>query len=73
MNDGIFARFAIARVGVSGAYYHQQPAYSGCLACGPSRLGVTERAALQIFLPIYPQLSDEAVDRVVGEIRAFFR
>ena len=73
MNDGIFARFAIARVGVSGAYYHQQPAYSGCLACGPSRLGVTERSALQIFLPIYPQLSDEAVDRVVAEIRAFFR
>ena len=74
MNDGIFARFAIAQVGVSGAYYHQQPAYSGCLACGPSRLGVTERAAPQILsLPIYPQLSDEAVDRVVGEIRAFFR
>ena len=73
MNDGIFARFAIAQVGVSGPYYHQQPAYSGCLACGPSRLGVTERAALQIFLPIYPQLSDEAVDRVVAEIRAFFR
>ena len=46
----------------------------GCLACGPSRLGTTERAAPQILsLPIYPQLSDEAVDRDVAEIRALFR
>jgi len=53
---------------------HQQPAYSGRLACGPSGLGVTERAAPQILsLPIYPQLSDEAIARVIAEIRAFFR
>ena len=38
-----------------------------------SGLGVTERAAPQILsLPIYPQLSDEAVDRVIAEIRSFF-
>jgi dTDP-4-amino-4,6-dideoxygalactose transaminase len=36
-------------------------------------LGVTERAAPQILsLPIYPQLSDEAVERVIAEIRMFF-
>jgi dTDP-4-amino-4,6-dideoxygalactose transaminase len=53
---------------------HRQPAYSGRLACGPSGLGVTERAAPQILsLPIYPQLADEAVDRVIAEIRGFFR
>jgi dTDP-4-amino-4,6-dideoxygalactose transaminase len=62
----------------SGIHYpvpvHQQPAYSGRLACGPSGLGVTERAAPQILsLPIYPQISDEAVDRVIAEIRQFFR
>jgi dTDP-4-amino-4,6-dideoxygalactose transaminase len=52
---------------------HRQPAYGGRLACGPSGLGVTERAAAQILsLPIYPQLSDEAVDRVIARIRCFF-
>jgi dTDP-4-amino-4,6-dideoxygalactose transaminase len=52
---------------------HLQPAYSGRLACGPSGLGVTERAATQILsLPMYPQLRDATVDRVVEEIEAFF-
>jgi hypothetical protein len=61
----------------SGIHYpvpvHQQAAYSRRLACGPSGLGVTERAAPQILsLPIYPQISDESVDRVIAEIRSFF-
>jgi dTDP-4-amino-4,6-dideoxygalactose transaminase len=52
---------------------HRQPAYHGRLAAGPSGLGVTERAAPQILsLPMYPQLSDEAIERVIGEIRRFF-
>jgi dTDP-4-amino-4,6-dideoxygalactose transaminase len=52
---------------------HRQPAYDGRLAAGPSGLGVTERAAGQILsLPIYPQLSDEAVERIIAEIRRFF-
>jgi dTDP-4-amino-4,6-dideoxygalactose transaminase len=35
--------------------------------------GVTERAAAQILsLPIYPQLSDDAVERVIDEICRFF-
>jgi dTDP-4-amino-4,6-dideoxygalactose transaminase len=25
-----------------------------------------------LSLPVYPQLSDEAIDRVIAEIRAFF-
>ena len=71
-------REALQAAGIgTGIHYpvpvHQQPAYSGRLACGPSGLGVTERAAPQILsLPIYPQISDEAVDRVIAEIRAFF-
>jgi dTDP-4-amino-4,6-dideoxygalactose transaminase len=51
---------------------HRQPAYRGRLASGPSGLGVTERAAPQILsLPIYPQLSGAAADRVISEIRDF--
>jgi dTDP-4-amino-4,6-dideoxygalactose transaminase len=73
--DALRARLRAAGIG-TGIHYpvpvHQQPAYNGHLACGPSGLGVTERAAPQILsLPIYPQLSSEAVDRVVTEIRAF--
>jgi dTDP-4-amino-4,6-dideoxygalactose transaminase len=51
-----------------------QPAYSGRLDSGPSGLGVTERAAPQILsLPIYPQLANGAIDRVITAIRTFFR
>jgi dTDP-4-amino-4,6-dideoxygalactose transaminase len=34
---------------------------------------VTESVAAQILsLPIYPQLSDEAVERIIAETRRFF-
>jgi dTDP-4-amino-4,6-dideoxygalactose transaminase len=73
--DGLRAHLRAAGIN-TGIHYpvpvHQQPAYSGRFACGPSGLGVTERAAAQILsLPIYPQLSVDATDRVVAEIRAF--
>ncbi len=52
---------------------HLQPAYCNRFLAGPSGLGVSERAARQILsLPMYPQLSDEMVDRVITAIRAFF-
>ena len=75
--DALRDRLRAAGIG-TGIHYpvpvHRQPAYSGRLASGPSGLGVTERAAPQILsLPIYPQISDEALDRVIAEIRAFFR
>jgi dTDP-4-amino-4,6-dideoxygalactose transaminase len=74
--DALRNRLRASGIG-TGIHYpvpvHRQPAYSGRLDCGPSGLGVTERAASQILsLPIYPQLVDEAVDRVIAEIRAFF-
>ena len=74
--DALRNRLGASGVG-TGIHYpvpvHRQPAYSGRLTCGPSGLGVTERAASQILsLPIYPQLMYEAVDRVIAEIRAFF-
>jgi dTDP-4-amino-4,6-dideoxygalactose transaminase len=61
----------------SGIHYpvpiHLQPAYHGRFAAGPSGLGVSERAARQIVsLPMYPQLCDEMIDRVIAAIRAFF-
>jgi dTDP-4-amino-4,6-dideoxygalactose transaminase len=74
--DALRNRLQASGIG-TGIHYpvavHCQPAYSGRLTCGPSGLGVTERAASQILsLPIYAQLADEAVDRVIAEIRAFF-
>jgi dTDP-4-amino-4,6-dideoxygalactose transaminase len=74
--DALRDRLRASGIG-TGIHYpvpvHRQPAYSGRLACGPSGLGVTERAASQILsLPIYPQLSADAVDRVIAEIRGFF-
>lgn len=48
---------------------HQQPGYRGRLA-GP--LGESERAGPEILsLPMFPQLPDDAVDRVIAAIRAF--
>jgi dTDP-4-amino-4,6-dideoxygalactose transaminase len=74
--DALRERLRVSGIG-TGIHYpvpvHRQPAYSGRLSCGPSGLGVTERAAPQILsLPIYPQLSDLAIDRVIDAIRAFF-
>ena len=74
--DRLRAHLRAAGIG-TGVHYpvpvHRQPAYGGRLASGPSGLGVTERAATRILsLPIYPQLPDKAVDRVIAEIRTFF-
>jgi dTDP-4-amino-4,6-dideoxygalactose transaminase len=74
--DALRARLRAAGIG-TGIHYpvpvHQQPAYRGRLACGPSGLGVSERAAPQILsLPMYPQLATDGVDRIVTELRAFF-
>ena len=49
---------------------HLQPAYEGRLAIGPSGLGETERAAREVLsLPIYPQLADAQVARVIAAVR----
>lgn len=51
---------------------HLQPAYAGRTALGSGGLPETERACREILsLPIHPQLSDEAVARVVEEIARF--
>jgi dTDP-4-amino-4,6-dideoxygalactose transaminase len=53
---------------------HLHPAYSGRTSMGPTGLRNSERAAGEILsLPIYPQLTDAAADRVIVEIQRFFR
>jgi dTDP-4-amino-4,6-dideoxygalactose transaminase len=61
----------------TGVHYpvpvHLHPAYRSRVALGPTGLRNSEKAAGEILsLPIYPQLADDAVDRVIGEIRKFF-
>jgi dTDP-4-amino-4,6-dideoxygalactose transaminase len=50
---------------------HLQPAYRGRVALGPSGMARTELVANEVFsLPMYPQLSDAQVDRVIAALRA---
>ena len=52
---------------------HLHPAYRDRVPVGPTGLRASERVAGEILsLPIYPQLSDAAVDRVIAEIQEFF-
>jgi dTDP-4-amino-4,6-dideoxygalactose transaminase len=66
-----------ARIG-AGLHYpmpvHLQPAYRGRLAEYPEGLPETSAARHRILsLPMYPQLDEGAVNRVVAEIRRFFK
>ncbi len=48
---------------------HLQPAYRGRIAMGPAGLGETERAAREVLsLPMFPQLREEQVGRVIAGI-----
>jgi dTDP-4-amino-4,6-dideoxygalactose transaminase len=74
--DALREKLRAAAIG-TGIHYpvpvHLQPAYRERVPLGPGGLHQTERAAAEIVsLPIYPQLPDPAVDRVIAEIRAFF-
>jgi dTDP-4-amino-4,6-dideoxygalactose transaminase len=68
-------RLGLERRGVNTAIHypvpvHLQPAYRGRLAVGPSGLVRSERAALEVLsLPMYPQLSDPQVERVITAVR----
>jgi len=65
-----------AQIG-TGIHYplpvHLHPAYRGRVPVGPTGLCRSEAATREILsLPMYPQLSDETIDRVIAEIRRFF-
>jgi dTDP-4-amino-4,6-dideoxygalactose transaminase len=73
--DALRAALQEAGIGTNIHYpvpVHLQPAYEGRVRLGPSGLGETERAAREILsLPMYPQLDDVAVDRVIDAVRGF--
>jgi dTDP-4-amino-4,6-dideoxygalactose transaminase len=65
-----------AQIG-TGIHYplpvHLHPAYRGRVPVGPGGLCKSEVAAREILsLPMYPQLTDVSVDRIISEIRRFF-
>lgn len=65
-----------ARIG-TGIHYplpvHLHPAYRGRVPVGPTGLCNSEKVAREILsLPMYPQLTDTAVERVIAETRRFF-
>jgi dTDP-4-amino-4,6-dideoxygalactose transaminase len=72
--DALRAALHQAGVGTNIHYpmpVHLQPAYHGRVALGPSGMAQTERAGNEVFsLPMYPQLSDAQIDRVVAALRA---
>jgi dTDP-4-amino-4,6-dideoxygalactose transaminase len=71
--DRFQARLKHSGVG-TGIHYpvpvHRQPAYAGRCELDPRGLSATDAAASQILsLPIYPELCDEAVARIVDTVR----
>jgi dTDP-4-amino-4,6-dideoxygalactose transaminase len=70
-------RSALERTNIGTAVHypapvHLQPAYRGRIVCS-GELAHTERAAGRILsLPMYPQLTDAQVDRVIDAIRSIF-
>jgi dTDP-4-amino-4,6-dideoxygalactose transaminase len=74
--DGLREHLRWAQIG-TGLHYpvpvHLQPAYADRLGEYPAGLPETTRAMHEILsLPMYPQLGQDATDRVVHEIRRFF-
>jgi dTDP-4-amino-4,6-dideoxygalactose transaminase len=68
----------LSKAGIgTGIHYplpvHLHPAYRGRVPVGPTGLCHSEVVAREILsLPMYPQLADAAVDRVIAETRRFF-
>ena len=75
--DALRAALKDAGIGTNIHYpvpIHLQPAYRRRIALGPSGMAETERAAGEILsLPMYPQLSDTQIDRVVDAVRLAVR
>jgi len=72
--DRVAARLKAVGVGVNIHYpepVHLQAAYRGRLACGPSGLANSEAAARSVLsLPMYPELADADIERVIRALRA---
>ncbi|WP_237151732.1 DegT/DnrJ/EryC1/StrS family aminotransferase [Oryzibacter oryziterrae] len=72
--DRIAAELRSVGIGTNIHYpvpVHLQPAYRGRLAADPDGLLATEAAAREVLsLPMYPELEDKAVDRVIEAVRS---
>jgi dTDP-4-amino-4,6-dideoxygalactose transaminase len=52
---------------------HLQPAYRGRIAIGPAGLAETEKAAREVLsLPMFPQLTEEQVGRIIAGVHGAF-
>ena len=53
---------------------HQQPAYHNRVMMGEGGMAVTEKIVQKILgLPVYPELGDAEVERVIENIRGYFK
>jgi dTDP-4-amino-4,6-dideoxygalactose transaminase len=73
--EAVQARLRAAGIGTNIHYpvpVHRQPAYAGRLALGPAACREAERAAATVLsLPMFPELGEEAVERVCTALAAF--
>jgi dTDP-4-amino-4,6-dideoxygalactose transaminase len=71
--DALRAALGARGIGTNVHYpvpVHRQPAYEGRVVLGPSGLAESERAAREVLsLPMFPQLADEQVARVIAAVR----
>jgi dTDP-4-amino-4,6-dideoxygalactose transaminase len=50
---------------------HRQEGYAGLVRIGPGGLAFTDRLASEVFsLPLYPEITDREVDRVIEAVVA---
>ena len=75
--DNLMAYLADRRIGCAIHYpvpVHRQNGYTERAIVPSDGLPVTEQLCGQILsLPLYPELSDAEVDRVIDAVRCFFR
>jgi dTDP-4-amino-4,6-dideoxygalactose transaminase len=72
--DQLKARLELKGIGTNIHYpvpVHRQPAYAGRCAMGAGGLGRTEAAAREVLsLPMYPELADAAIARIIDAVRS---
>ncbi len=74
--DALMAHLAAHQIGCAIHYsmpVHRQHGYAERVTLSPGGLPVTEHLCQQILsLPLYPELSDADVDRVIATVRGFY-
>jgi dTDP-4-amino-4,6-dideoxygalactose transaminase len=72
--DQLKARLELKGIGTSIHYpvpVHRQPAYAGRCAMGAGGLGRTDSAAREVLsLPMYPELGDVTIARLIDAVRS---